>query len=311
MANRAFFASLVVFAFVLSGCPEPKKMSYLDNGVIRVGVDLNMGGVITYLADFNNQDINLVNSSDQGREIQPSYYAGPQPYGDPHPGWPNWPWNPIGAGDCYGNRSEVVEKFNDGTTIYVKSIPLQWALDNVPCECVFEQWIELDGNAVEVHYKLTNARADHTDYGARHQELPAVYTTDRFHRIFTYNGGSPFTGRPVEEIANSGPPWAYFDATEKWAALVQDNGWGLGRVQPRRAALRRRISRHARRRRPDGFIHRLPLAASHRKHPVEHGVRVRRLPDPRLRRGHPFVGVRQPALRTRVESTGNFGWRLN
>ncbi|MCC6157293.1 MAG: hypothetical protein IT350_04515 [Deltaproteobacteria bacterium] len=232
MTRRALFAAFVVFALLLVGCPEPKKMSYIDNGVIKIGVDLNMGGAITYLADYRNHDINLVNSADQGREIQPSYYSGPQPYGDPHPGWPDWPWNPIGAGDCYGNRSEVLEKFNDGTTIYVKSIPLQWALDNVPCECVFEQWIELDGNAARVHYKLTNNRADHTDYGARHQELPAVYTTDRFHRLFSYNGNAPFSGGPVEEIANSGPPWAYFGATEKWAALVQDNGWGLGVYNP-------------------------------------------------------------------------------
>ncbi len=232
MTRRALFVLLAGLVFALAGCEKPKKMSYIDNGVVRVGVDLNMGGVITYLADYGHQDINLVNSSDQGREIQPSYYSGPQPYGNPHPGWPDWPWNPIGAGDCYGNRSEVLEKFNDGTMIYVKSIPLQWALDNVPCECVVEQWIELDGNAVQVHYKLTNNRADHTDYGARHQELPAVYTTDRFHRIFTYNGGSPFMNRPVEEIANSGPPWAYFSATEKWAALVQDNGWGLGVYNP-------------------------------------------------------------------------------
>lgn len=232
MGRRTLLVFFVLCAVGLTGCPKQKKMSYLDNGVVKVGVDLNMGGAITYLVDSGFPDVNLINSSDMGREIQQSYYSGPQPYGNPHPGWPDWPWNPIGAGDCYGNRSEVLDDFNDGTTLYVRSIPLQWALDNVPCECTFEQWIELDGNAVEVHFKLTNNRSDRTAYGARHQELPAVYVTDRFHRLFTYNGGAPFTGQPMEQIVNSGPPWAYFSATEKWAAFVQDNDWGLGVYNP-------------------------------------------------------------------------------
>ncbi|MBZ0272652.1 hypothetical protein K8I61_11495 [bacterium] len=216
----------------IGGCPPSQKMSYVDNGVIKVGVDLNKGGSITFLADVAHQEINLINSADLGREIQQSYYSGPQPYGEPHPGWPNWPWNPIGAGDCYGNPSEVLEHVNDGSMIYVRSIPMQWALNGVPCECTFEQWIELDENAVLVHFKLNNNRSDKTYYGARHQELPAVYTTDRFHRLFTYNGNKPFTGGPIEQIVNSGPPWAYFTGTEKWAALVQDNGWGLGVYNP-------------------------------------------------------------------------------
>jgi hypothetical protein len=223
---------IVLSLGMIGGCPPASDMSYIDNGIVKIGVDMNKGGSITYLAEFNNQDVNLINSSDLGREIQQSYYSGPQPYGVPNPGWPNWPWNPIGAGDCEGNPSEVVDHVNDGSTLYVKSIPMQWALDNVPCECVFEKWIELNGNAVEVHFKLINNRSDRNYYGARHQELPAVYTTDRFHRLFTYNGNRPYTNAPVEEIANSGPPWAYFTGTEKWAALVQDNEWGLGVYNP-------------------------------------------------------------------------------
>ena len=222
---------LAATAALCIGCPNA-DMSYINNGVIQVGVDLEKGGTITFIADAGNLDVNLVNSADLGREIQQSYYSGPQPYGDPHPGWPNWPWNPIGAGDCYGNPSEVLEHANDGATIYVKSIPMQWALDNVPGECTFEKWIELEGNAARVRFRLNNDRSDTTAYPARHQELPAVYTTDRFYRLFTYNGGSPFTWGPIERIENAGPPWAYFQGTEKWAALVQENDWGLGVYNP-------------------------------------------------------------------------------
>ena len=224
-------AALLVIAGLCAGCPTP-EMSYLNNGVIQIGVDLQKGGTITFLADAGQLDVNLINSADLGREIQQSYYSGPQPYGDPHPSWPNWAWNPIGAGDCYGNPSEVLEHTNDGTTLYVRSIPMQWALDNVPGECTFEKWIVLDRNVARVHFRLNNNRSDTTTYSAMHQELPAVYTTDRFHRLFTYTGGAPFTWEPIEQIDNHGPPWAYFQGTEKWAALVQDNGWGLGVYNP-------------------------------------------------------------------------------
>lgn len=224
---------VAVLALVtMGGCPPQSDMSYLQNGVIKVGVDLLKGGTITYLADAAHQEVNLVNSSDLGRMIQQSYYSGPEPYGTPNPGWPNWPWNPIGAGDSYGNPSQVLEHANDGSTLYVKSIPMQWALDDVPCECTFEQWLTLDGNVVTARFRLSNHRSDTTPYGARHQELPAVYTTDRFHRLFTYTGGAPFTGGALTQVVNAGPPWAYFDATEKWAALVQDNDWGLGVYNP-------------------------------------------------------------------------------
>ncbi len=216
----------------LTGCPPDSDMVYLDNGVIKIGVDLNKGGAITYLAEYNNQDVNLINSSDLGRMIQQSYYSGPWPYGDPDPGWANWGWNPIGAGDCHGNPSEVVTHSNDGATLYVQSIPMQWALDNVPCECVFEKWITLDAHAVHVRFKLINDRADTTDYGASHQELPAVYTTDKFYRLFSYTGSRPFTNGALTQISNNGPPWEYFNGTEKWAALVADNDWGLGVYTP-------------------------------------------------------------------------------
>jgi len=224
--------ALTLTAALLTGCPPASDMSYLNNGVIQIGVDLNKGGTITFLADANNLNVNLINSADLGREVQQSYYSGPQPYGDPHPSWPNWPWNPIGAGDCYGNPAQVLEHTNDGTTLYVRSVPMQWALNNVPCECTFEKWIDLDGSAARVRYRLNNNRSDTTVYPAMHQELPAVYTTDRFYRLFTYTGGSPFTYGPMEQIENSGPPWAYFVGTEKWAALVQDNDWGLGIYNP-------------------------------------------------------------------------------
>ena len=84
---------------------EP-KMSYLDNGVVKVGVDLNLGGSITYLSK-SGVDQNMVNSWDFGRQIQMSYYAGPVPFAPdgkhPKKEWDFIGWNPIQSGDAFGN----------------------------------------------------------------------------------------------------------------------------------------------------------------------------------------------------------------
>jgi hypothetical protein len=69
-------------------------------------------------------------------------------------------------------------------------------------------------------------------FGARHQELPAVYTIGKLHRLVTYKGLAPFTGGATTELPKVPPPWQYWRATENWAALVNDAGWGLGVFHP-------------------------------------------------------------------------------
>lgn len=210
---------------------DEEKVSYLDNGQVKLGVNLSLGGAITYLSRSDSTD-NLINSHDWGRQVQQSYYSGPHPFGESHPAWKNWPWNPITSGDVYGNRGRTLDHRNDGKTIYVKSTPMQWALKNVPGDCTFETWQTLDRNQVRVRNRLTNARADKTNYRAHDQELPAVYTTGKYHRLITYDGSAPFTGAAVREVWNQGPPWTNWTATEHWAALVNEAGWGLGVIHP-------------------------------------------------------------------------------
>ncbi len=55
--------------------PQP----FLDNGVIRVGVDTAAGGAISLLGPSGSED-NLVNTWDLGRYVQQSYFTGPFPY---------------------------------------------------------------------------------------------------------------------------------------------------------------------------------------------------------------------------------------
>jgi hypothetical protein len=110
---------------------------------------------------------------------------------------------------------------------------MQWPLDDVPAECTFESWLELDGPVVHARCRLVNARRDQTLYPPRSQELPAVYTNGPWHRIISYTGAKPFTNDPVTQLEAQPPPhWSGWDATENWSALVDDAGWGLGVWNP-------------------------------------------------------------------------------
>lgn len=216
--------------------PNGDQLTYLDNGAVKVGANLTRGGSIGYLADAKKGG-SVVNVHDYGRWIGQSYYSGPKAFGAPHPGWKDWPWNPISAGDVYGNASKLLESKNDGKTIYVRSVPKQWALKNVPGDCEFETWIALDGRTVRVRNRLTNRRTDKAQYPAFDQELPAVYTVGTLHRLVAYTGDEPFAGKPLKEVPKlpakgDRAQWATVFATEHWAALVGDDDRGLGVIHP-------------------------------------------------------------------------------
>lgn len=194
----------------------------IKNSVLTLGVDTSHGGAISYLVDNNDPTINLINCHDQGREVQQSYYAGPDPYrGAQWSGGP-WPWNPISSGDAFGHSSTVLSLNNTGTSLYLKARPLQWALNNVPCNCTFETYITLDANGAFVRNRLINFREDETDYGARDQELPAVYTIGQLSELWTYAGDAPWTGDSLTQVSYPvpGPPWQGFTAAENWAAFT-------------------------------------------------------------------------------------------
>lgn len=216
------------------------QMSYVDNGVIRLGIDLNLGGAITYLSlSGTNPALNVINSYDWGRQVQLSYYSGPVPFAPSgaqlSPSWAGLGWNPIQAGDCFGHTSKILQHTNDGQSLYVSCVPMQWPLENVPGECDCEVWLALDGPVVKARCRLNNHRSDHTQFTGRNQELPAVYVNGPFHRLMTYRGEKPFTRDTlsrIEERLDKDGHWGHWTGTENWAAEVNDAGWGLGIWSP-------------------------------------------------------------------------------
>lgn len=233
-----FLQAACCVQFVSAQVPEGATMSYLSNADVKVGVDLNRGGAIVFLARTGGD--NLVNNFDLGRQVQLSFFSGPVPFavGDRRPAkhWEHIGWNPIQAGDDFKHPARVLEHRNDGHSIYVRTLPLQWPLDNVPGDCTFESWLSLDGPVVMVRARLNNARLDKTQYPARLQELPAVYANAPYHRAVSYMGDRPFTGAPVSAMPKptGSHPWSFCYGTEGWAALLDDADQGLGLLTPGR-----------------------------------------------------------------------------
>ena len=230
---------LVTSLLVTSGLAGPKKaeakVTFLENDHIRLGANLTLGGAITHLSTKDGP--NMINSYDWGRQIQMSFYSGPQPFEPngkkPADHWKQLGWNPIQSGDFVGYTSTIIEHKNDGKTIYVKCRPMHWPLKNQPGQCTFECIYKIDGNIVDVTSRLVNSRDDKTQYRPRSQELPAVYSNGPWYKIMTYTGDKPYTGGALVEISRKPEkppfPWNRFQATEEWAALVDkdNNGFGI------------------------------------------------------------------------------------
>lgn len=210
--RRATGAIAVVLTLAAAGAQGATgggaSLTFLDNGRITVGVDLGNGGVVSYLARSAGGGADVLDSA------QPSLH--------------------VGAWHAASQGGEVLRSSNDGRTIHTETVPL--TDDGVPCTCVFETWVTLDGSAVRVRNRLTNAQPDTGPPAASLQELPAVYTTGTAFRLLTYSGSAPYTGgrltRIVEGAGSFFTPGPSFAATEHWAALVGTGGRGIGLVEP-------------------------------------------------------------------------------
>lgn len=219
------------------------SMRYISNGRLKLGIDLALGGAVTYLSDKANGGENMINSYDWGRQIQMSYYSGPWPYIGPNgerptPEWEGLGWNPIQSGDAGGHRSRIISfEYKGKNAMLVRSIPMQWPhKTGVPGECVFECLYTLRDNVIDMKATIHNNRSDKTQYTAGSQEMPAVYTNGKWYKLVSYLGDKPFEDKPVTTIVDKndkkGWPWVHFYTPEKWVALLDEKGYGIGVFQP-------------------------------------------------------------------------------
>jgi hypothetical protein len=245
-------SSILFFLIILTGylpveasasIPDESPVKYIENDRIKLGVDLNLGGAVTFLSDKENGGENMINSFDWGRQIQMSYYSGPWPYIGPNGETPtdNWAelgWNPIQSGDAGGNRSQLIAFEKQGENVlFVSCTPMQWPhTTGVAGDCEFRCRYTLTDNVITMEATIINKRTDKTQYRACPQEMPAVYTNGSWYNLVTYLGDQPFTDQPVTEIVTinngKGWPWMHFYTPENWVAMLDVNGKGIGVFQP-------------------------------------------------------------------------------
>jgi len=213
----------------------------IENGAIGATIDLTTGCAVSAMwAVGDAAKTNLINTFDLGRYVQASFYSGPANYEGCVWSGQAWSWNPIAAGDTYGNKSPVLSSSSTNTSITCTIIPMQWACNNIPCECTVEITYALDGNAMRANVTLNNARSDNTDYGLFSQEIPAVYVNGFLDRLVGYTGEQP-CGDPRDSASltawdagwddGAGWPWVpgHLQVTEPWLAFLQEsNDFGVG-----------------------------------------------------------------------------------
>ena len=204
-----------------------QNATYLNNGVVQLGIDLTHGGSIFHFSEVNTKR-NLLNHADEGRFVQQSYYG--EADGSKWDG-KDWVWNPIQGGGWRGQKPEILSQNITSSSLEIVSVPVHWASGKLLTECQMEEKITLDGDVAHIHYTFRNTGADATDHPATEQEVPAVFVDYALKNLVYYKGDSPWTNAALTTVV---PGWPNEKHTrdEHWAAYVDDSQWGIGVYSP-------------------------------------------------------------------------------
>lgn len=213
-----------------------KDTLLLENGVAKVGISRGMGAAITWLSS-KDYPKNMVNSSDPGRLIQQSYYAGnklDRKTDGQSKSWSPWTWNPIQGGGVSSWARVSEFKRPDAATLYSETVPKLWDMPDEEAAALMRQWTGFEPgmpNVIAVRCELVVQREVNDRWGpARpaHQEVPACYFTRNFDRVKAYLGN----GQWRNESQPPGPPWGKIDPPRKAVALFNANGQGVAVFSP-------------------------------------------------------------------------------
>ncbi len=218
----------IFLASVAFAEPVPEvasKQKFIENGKIKIGVDLSSGGSVFWFSELPDGP-NLLNHADRGRFIQQSYYG--KPDGSLWVKKP-WRWNPVQGGDYKHKPAKLLEVKETPGTLYVRSIPVNWAGGEDIEECRMEEWITLSDNIARIRFRFTYRGTE--THPASHQELPAVFVDYALPDLVYYKDAEPWTGKPITK-RQPGWPNEYEAITENWAGFVGADGRGVGMLFP-------------------------------------------------------------------------------
>lgn len=209
-----------------------EKSTYINNGVIQLGVDMSRGGAIFHFSEVNTKR-NLLNHVDEGRFVQQSYYG--ESDGSDWNGTP-WVWNPIQGGGSRGQKAPVTYSKIEPTALEIYSTPVLWASGVLESNCQMREKISLQGRVAYIRYMMINRGPTAKDHPSTQQEVPAVFADWDLPNYVFYGGDKPWTN---DELTSVLPPRLdlggtnkEYSRTEHWAAYVDDNGWGVGVYTP-------------------------------------------------------------------------------
>ncbi len=193
---------------------------YLDNGVLRIGVDRSRGAAIGYLA-LSKDKRNLLNHHDEGRFIQQSYY------GDRDGSlWGKKPWtyNPVQGGSYKGEDAKTLDFRKTSSELYAKVEPLHWASAK-PCpEAIMQEWISLDGPLANIRMRLDYSGP--TQKANAHQEMPAMFVDYALPHLMFERDGKLVKHAPVDLGKDLQPEGVAYHGG--WLAFVDDKNFGIG-----------------------------------------------------------------------------------
>ena len=219
---RAILLSIVAFPPLAA----EENWTYLDNGHVRLGVNMSAGACVGWFSQ-SKSDKNLLNSYDEGRYLQQSYYGDKD--GSEWNGQP-WRFNPVQGGSWKGVPATVLERTIDKDSIHTKTRPRHWATGADVNDMTMEQWLTLDGGLARLRFKMTCTGA--TEHKATHQELPALFIQPEYDTlIFCDVSQTAWQNAPLTK-KQPGYPNETVKFSEPWCAWVNKDGQGIGMFFP-------------------------------------------------------------------------------
>ena len=220
---------LVILSLLCAACVALAETpggswSYLENGLIRIGVDQSRGAAIGFLA-LSKDDRNLLNHYDEGRFIQQSYY------GDKDDSmWVKKPWryNPVQGGSYKGEDSKTLEFRKTENELYAKIEPLHWASARSCPEAIMQEWITLIGPVAKIRMRMDFT--GETQEKATHQEVPAMFVDFALPHLIFEHEGELVRRDPVFLEQKTGLDKVRYDGG--WLAYVDDKNFGVGIYTP-------------------------------------------------------------------------------
>lgn len=212
--------SLALLTAALTAKPADRAWEYLDNGVVRIGVDKSRGAAIGYFA-LSKDKRNLLNHHDEGRFIQQSYYGDPD---DSKWGDKPWVYNPVQGGSYKGEDAKTLEFRKTAKELFAKVEPLHWANANRCPEAIMKEQITLDGPIAKIRMRMDYTGTSHSRKA--HQEMPAMFVDYALPHLMFERDGKLIKHAPIMLGKNLQPENISY--TGGWLAFVDDNNFGIG-----------------------------------------------------------------------------------